>query len=118
MTLHHAAPMIARIHRWRGWRFAADRCGIEQHIRALQRHDAGAFRKPLIPADRRTKFAVTGLPGFESGIARVKIEFLLVTGAVWNMGFAVPPEHLAVGIDHGERVVMRITRPFEEAQGK
>ncbi len=114
MALHRALPVAAAV-QVRVLRFAADGGGVEQHLGALQRHRPRAFRKPLVPADRRAEPAEAGVEDLEAGVAGVEVELLLIARPVGDVALAVEPEHAAVGVDHGERVVVGVVRPLEEA---
>src|SRR5690606_32475579 len=82
---------------------------------ALQRAGAGAFGKPLIPANAKSDAATGGIPNFEAGIARREVEFFLIAAAVRNMRFPVYAELAAIGVDHHNSVIVRIAGTFENA---
>src|SRR5437899_12868461 len=100
MPWHYALPMRPAIQR-RILRLRSDGCGIQQDFRAEKRHAAGAFRKPLVPADSGADPTMGRRPDSEAGIAGIEIELLLVAGAVGNVRFAVKTQFAAVGVDHG-----------------
>jgi hypothetical protein len=54
VPLHDTLPVIARIDA-RVLRLVADGRRVQQHLGTGQRQGARAFRKPLIPADRRAE---------------------------------------------------------------
>src|SRR5690606_40309552 len=53
MALLHPLPVILGSN-GRIMGLAADGGGIEENLRALQRHGPGALREPLVPADRKS----------------------------------------------------------------
>src|SRR5688572_2347554 len=82
VALLRALPVFARIHRWGGRWLTADGRGIQQQLRAHERHRPGAFWKPLIPADAHTDAAVLRVPHAESCVTRCKVALLLISRTV------------------------------------
>src|SRR6185437_7858968 len=81
MTLHGALPMPARVDA-RILGFRTDGRGIEQHVRAQQRHGPRRLRKPLIPADRDAEPGIGAVEYLETGVARREVELLVVARAL------------------------------------
>src|SRR5439155_16389482 len=114
MALHDALPVVAAVDRG-VLRLGADRRRIEQQLGALQRHRAGAFREPLVPADADAEPAIGGAQGAKAGIAGIEVAFPLMALAVGNVRLAIEPELPAVGVDHHQRVVVGVVGALEEA---
>jgi hypothetical protein len=85
---------------------SADRGGIEQEIGAGERHGAGGFWEPLVPADRHADRSKAGGEAAKAGVAGAKEELLLIARPVGDMALAVQPEVAAVGIKDLDRVVV------------
>ncbi|MNM81882.1 hypothetical protein D3C81_938970 [compost metagenome] len=117
MPQHAHLPVILGVDR-AVLRFGADRRRIEQQLGAHQRHAAGSLRIPLIPTDADANLRVTRLPHFKPGIPRIKIKLLLIPRSVRDMALAVTSEDLAVGVDHGQRVVTGVVLFLIEADRK
>ena len=115
MSLLGALPVIARIHRQRRRRLAADRGRIEQQFGAHQRHRARAFRKPLVPADADADACMAGIPDAEPGVARAEIGLLLVAGPVGDVGLAVGAEDRSVRVDDRDAVEVGVVGLLEKA---
>src|SRR5690606_19529378 len=77
MALLHPLPVILGSN-GRIMGLAADGGGIEENLRALQRHGPGALREPLVPADPHAYGGIAGLPDLEPGIAGVEVVLLVV----------------------------------------
>src|ERR1700683_801790 len=84
----------------------ADCRGIKQHGRALQRGEARAFRKPLIPADERAQPAGAGVQGTKPEISGCEIKLLVVKRVVGDVHLAVEAAQRAVGIEDGGGIVI------------
>lgn len=113
MALHGPAP--AR----RGVRavimgFRADGGGVEQHLRAHQRHGTRGFGEPLVPANANAHAAEHGIPYLEAGIAGPEVILLLIAGAIGDMALAVGAKCLAVRVQHDQRVVIARAVAFED----
>ena len=89
--------------------------GYSSSSAPMQRHDARALGKPLIPADADAEPAVTRMPDPKPGVARAEIELLLIARAVRDMRLAVDAESPAVGIEHRQRIEIDIAGALEEA---
>src|SRR5690606_23787533 len=107
-------PVVARGD-VRVMRLAADGGGIEQQFGAHQRHAAGSFREPLVPADGYTDLRIAGVPDLEAAVAGVEVVLLVVAGAVRDVTLAVDAQQRAVGIDDGDGVEAGAPGQLEEA---
>ena len=114
MADHRAAPHAAGVE-VRIIGFGADRGRIEQHLRAHQRHAAGRFRIPLVPADADADRAVAGVPHLEAAIAGAEIIFFLIARPVGDMALAIDAHDLALVVDHGERIIIMLAIALEKA---
>src|SRR5262245_2703424 len=92
----------------------ADRCWIEEHLRAKERGDPRGFRIPLVPADEDTNRCVARLPDLESigfagsftvvikmTVARREVILLVKEGIVRDVHLPVDAKQRTVGIDDG-----------------
>jgi hypothetical protein len=59
----------------------ADRCGIKQNLRTLERGEARAFGVPLIPTDECAQFARAGVERAEAEISGSEVELFVVEGS-------------------------------------
>src|SRR5882672_7462301 len=91
-------------------RVPADRRGIAQQVRALQRGEPGGLRIPLVPAHERPDRSHAGVEGAEAQIARREIELLVIGRVVGDVHLAVDPLQRAVGLDDRRRVVVQPRR--------
>ena len=89
--------------------------GVEQHLRAHQRHGARRFRKPLVPANAHADAAERGIPDLEAGIAGAEIVLLLIARPVGDMALAVDAQRLAARVQHDQRII--IARPLALEDG-
>src|SRR6202040_980675 len=80
--------------------------GIENHLRATERGDAGAFGIPLVPADLHADLAVLSLEIGKTKIARGEVKFFVVERVVGDVHLAVFAEEAAVGVEDGAGVVI------------
>ena len=117
VALHGALPVVARIP-VRKLRFVADGGGIEEDFGPAEDEAPGSLGKPLIPADAEADLAELGVPDTEAGVAGVEVVFFLVTDAVGNVRLAVNAEHLAAGVDHGDRVEIGLVVALEKTEGE
>src|SRR5262245_26949752 len=85
----------------------SDRRRIKKNVRALECGQARAFGIPLIPAYERADGADFGVERAEAEVAGGEVELLVVRRIVGDMHLAVDAFDLAVGIDHGRRVVIQ-----------
>ena len=115
VALHDARPVALRVER-RVLRLGADRCRIQQHVGALERHDARRLGEPLVPADADTHGTERRLEHLEARVADREVELLLIAGPVGNVRLAVQPAHRAVGVDHGHRVVVHVVGLLKERE--
>ena len=99
-----------------GDRLRADGGGVEQDIRALERHGPRHLREPLVPADADTDAADRRIPDPQAQIAGGEIELLLIALAVGNVGLAIEAED-AVGVDNRDAVEELTLGPLEKADG-
>src|SRR5690349_17420849 len=84
----------------------SDGGGIEQHVGSLQSGNARAFGIPLVPADKRSDPANTGV---ESSIAEIpgsKVKLLVVKRVIWNVHLAVKAPELAIDVEDGGGIVV------------
>ncbi len=96
-------------------RMPADRRGIEQHVRSLQRRQARALGIPLVPADQRAELSEVRLERFEAEIARREVELLVVQRIVGDVHLAIDARQLAARVDDGRGVVIDARRaPLEQ----
>jgi hypothetical protein len=116
MPDHRALPRVSRVEA-PVVRFATDGRRIEQQLGAQQHHRASTLRIPLVPADAHPDTAESGIPYPEARISRSEVEFFHVSRAVRDVALAVIPEHGAVGVDHGEAVVRRLSGALEVRHG-
>src|SRR5690606_8037939 len=100
VALLDTLPVVARGD-VRVMRLAADGGGVEQQFGSHQRHAAGSFREPLVPADGYADLRIAGVPDLEAAVAGVEIVLLVVAGAVRDVALAVDAQQRAVGIDDG-----------------
>ena len=114
MAAHHHLPVRGAVIARCG-RFRPDGGGIQQHLCPHQRHGAGAFGEPLIPADTDADPAISGVPDPKTGIAGAEVIFLLIPRPLRDMAFAVKPQYRAVGIGNRHRIEMRLPGLFEKA---
>src|SRR5580700_10160186 len=84
----------------------ADRGGIKEHRRALQRRQACALRKPLVPANQRAQAADAGIESAKSEIPRSEIKLFVIERIVGDVSLAVEAAERAVGIENGGGVVI------------
>ena len=96
-------------------RFGADRRRVHEDVRAHQRHAARGFGEPLVPADADADRAEARLPHAEARVTGREIELLVVARPLRDVRLAVDAEHLAIGVDHGKRVVVRVIGALEHA---
>src|SRR3546814_4977915 len=94
-------------------RLVGDGGRIEQDLRAHQRHGARALRKPLVPAVGGAQRAVARVPHPKAGVAGLEVVFFLVVRPVGNVRLAIVDEPAAVGVDHRQRIVVRVVRSEE-----
>ncbi len=87
-------------------RMPADRRGIEQHLRALQRGKPRGFGIPLVPADERTDFADRRIQRLEAEVARREIELFVVERIVGDVHLAIQPAYRAALVEHDRGVVI------------
>ena len=95
----------------------ADRRGIEEHLRALQRGEPGAFGIPLVPADERADAADSGVEAAEAEIARGEVILLVVERIVGDVHLAVEAEQRAVRVEDHRGVVIDARRALLEERG-
>src|SRR3712207_1240276 len=81
--------------------------GIDEHFGALQRHEAGCFGIPLIPANEHAQPAHTGVDGVESQVAGREIELLVIGWIIGNVHLAILSGNASVGFYHHGRVVIK-----------
>ena len=117
VSAHCGFPMIAGAPVG-GVGFVADGGGIQQDFRAAQGEDAGAFGKPLVPANGGADFNARGLHGVESGVAGAEVEFFLIAGSVGDVGLAVEGGDVAAWVDNGEGVESRLAGELIEGDGE
>ena len=98
-------------------RMPADRRGIKQNLRPLQRRETRAFGIPLVPANQSADLCVFRLPRFETEIAGCEIELFEVQRVVGNVHLAVDAEQRTVGVDDRRRIVIDAGRPLFEQGG-
>src|SRR5438270_1818666 len=80
--------------------------GIKQDLSAPKGGQARRFGIPLIPANADAKVSPLRFPAVEAEVARGEIEFLIVTGIIRNVHFAILTKNLSARIDdHGGVVV-------------
>src|SRR5579862_6507863 len=114
MALLSSLPMLARVHRQRRRRLAADRGREEKQLCILERHDPRNLGEPLIPADADTDASESGAPDAESCIAGGEIALLLVAGAVRDVRLAVDAEVAAIRIENRDGIEISVAGALEE----
>uniref|UniRef100_A0A0N4ZLB6 PE-PGRS family protein n=1 Tax=Parastrongyloides trichosuri TaxID=131310 RepID=A0A0N4ZLB6_PARTI len=117
VTLHGAPPRGGGV-QGGVMRLAADGGGVEQNLRAQQRHAAGALGEPLVPADADADAAEAGVPDLEAGVAGAEVVLLLIAGAVRNMALAIDAHQLAVCVDHHQAVEIVRSLALEDGDGQ
>src|SRR6266480_4033963 len=75
----------------------ADRRGVEQNVRALQRGETRAFRIPLVPADQRPHRPDLRVEHAKAEIAGREVELLVIRGVVGDVHLPINPLDLTVG---------------------
>ncbi len=90
--------------------------GYSRIVRAHQRHAARGLGEPLVPADADAERAEARLPDAEAGVAGREVELLVVARALRDVRLAVDAEHLAVGVDHRQRVEVGVVGALEHAE--
>src|SRR6202020_1163704 len=83
-----------------------DCSGIKKHRSALQRGQAGTFRKPLIPTNQGAQAAGGGIEGTESEIARGEIKLLVIERIIWHVHLAVKPPQRSVRVEDSGGIVI------------
>ena len=91
-------------------RMPADRRGIEQHVRSLQRRQARALGIPLVPAHQRAELSEVRLERFETEIARREVKLLVVQRIIGDVHLAIDSREFAALVDDGCRVVINPAR--------
>ena len=91
-------------------RIPADRGGIQQQLRAGQRHQARAFGIPLVPAHHHAEAADRGVDRLEADVARGEVELLVEARIVRDVHLAVLAGGRAVGFEHHRGVVVQAGR--------
>ena len=95
----------------------ADGGGVDEHVCALEAHNAGGFREPLVPADEHAEGACGCLDGLEACVAGDEVVFLVEGGIVGNVTLAVEPGDAAVALEHEGGIVVDAPGPlFEEGE--
>ena len=79
---------------------------IKQNFRTLHCRKTRSLRKPLVPTNKHALTSELVVKSLESQIARIKIEFLVITRVVGNVHFAVKTSLRAVSINHIRRIVI------------
>ncbi len=72
----------------------------------------------MVPADAGANLAGGGFEDPEAGVTVGEVEFFGIAGAVWNVALAIVAEHLAVGVDHHQRVEQSRTVALEQGHGQ
>ena len=87
-------------------RIPTDGGGVEQQLRASQRHQPRRFRIPLVPAHQHAQAADRGVDRSEAQIAGGEVELLVEARVVGDVHLAVLAQQGAVLLqDHGGVVV-------------
>src|SRR3546814_10312121 len=66
-------------------------------------------------ADGGAQRAVARVPHPKAGVAGIEVVFFLVARPVGNVRLAIDAEPAAVGVDHRQRIVVRVVGALEEA---
>ncbi len=98
-------------------RMPADGGRIEQDLRALQRREARALGKPLVPADQHADRALRGVPRAEPRVTRREVELLVEERVVGDVHLAIDAHDRAVGFDDDGGVVIEAGRALLEHRG-
>src|SRR5208283_4231622 len=78
----------------------ADRRGIKEHVRALQRRQARALGIPLVPAHQRTEFGVISCESLKPKIARREVKLLVIQRVVGNVHLTIDALQLAFAVKY------------------
>ena len=92
----------------------ADGGGVDEHVCALEAHDAGGFREPLVPADEHAEGACACFDGLETRVARDEVVFLVEGGVIGNVALAVEAGNAAVALEHEGGIVVDAASPLLE----
>ena len=92
----------------------ADRCWIDQQVRATHRHQASGFRIPLIPANQDAKPSDGSIDRLKSQIARREVELLIISGIIRNVHLTILAGNRAITFQYDRRVVIQPRRPALE----
>lgn len=84
----------------------ADGGGVDEHVCALEAHDAGGFREPLVPANQYAKRTRACLDGLETRVARNKVILFVEGRVVGNVALAVEPCDASVALKNECGVVV------------
>src|SRR5690625_607521 len=85
----------------------ADGCWIKQNLGAGKAHQAGSLWKPLVPADQQTEFAHRGLNRLKTHVAGAEIVFLIKSGIIRNVHFAIGAGDAAISLQNHSCIVMQ-----------
>ena len=113
----HPAVLLARVNF--GWfrLHPANGGGVDQNVCALQAHNAGGFREPLVPANQHAQRTGRGLDGFKTGIARNKVVLLVESRVIRNVTLAVKTGNASVAFKHKGTVMVNAAGPlFKERE--
>ena len=85
----------------------ADGSRVDQDVCALQRHQAGCFRIPLVPAHQYAELAYGSLYRLESEVARGEVELLVIGRVIRNVHLAILSGYASVLFYHYCRIVIQ-----------
>jgi len=95
----------------------ADGGRVNEDLSAAQRHQAGSFRIPLVPANQDADFSKFRVPNRPSAIAGGEVKFLFECGILRDVGFPIESHQRAVGIVDGGGVVIESGAAVLEQRG-
>ena len=87
-------------------RLVADGGGVDEHLCALEGHEACSFGIPLVPAYEHAETAYGGVDRVEAEVAGSEVELLVISGIIGDVHLAVFAGYRAVALyDHGRVVI-------------
>ena len=111
MSAHdrHPAILLSRIN-FLGLRIHPANSGrIDEHVGALEAHDAGCFGEPLVPANKHAKRTGASLDWLKTGVTWNKVILFVEGGIIGNVTLAIKPCDASVAFKYECRIVVNAT---------